>query len=91
MDPTVTFIVVLAIGIVAGIVAQKIARPSWLSRQIAGGRRADLTGALVGIAGAFIGFHLAALLFPSAGTLVFFIAAAIGAALILWGWREIRL
>ena len=61
MTPTLTFIIVLLIGIIVGIAAQRMARASWLSRQIAGGRRADLTSALVGIAGAFIGFHIAAL------------------------------
>ena len=91
MDPTLTFIIVLAIGIAAGIIAQRLNRPSWLSRQIAGGRRADLTNALVGIAGAFIGFHFAALLLPTAGVAVLFLAAALGAALVLWGWREIKL
>ena len=91
MDPTLTFIIVMAIGIAAGIIAQRLNRPSWLSRQIAGGRRADLTNALVGIAGAFIGFHLAALLVLAAGVGVLFLAAAVGAALVLWGWREIKL
>jgi uncharacterized membrane protein YeaQ/YmgE (transglycosylase-associated protein family) len=91
MDPTITFILVLAIGLAAGFISQRIARRSWLSRQIAGGRRADLTSALVGVAGSFVGFHLAALAFLSAGEIVLLIAAAIGAALVLWGWREIRL
>ena len=91
MNPTLTFIIVLLIGIAAGIIAQGLARPSWLSRQIAGGRRADLTSALVGIAGAFIGFHLATLLLLAAGVGVLFLAAAVGAALVLWGWREIKL
>jgi uncharacterized membrane protein YeaQ/YmgE (transglycosylase-associated protein family) len=67
-----------------------LARASWLSRQIAGGR-ADLTSALVGIAGAFIGFHIAALVALSAGMIVLFIAAIVGAVLVVWGWREIRL
>ena len=58
VGPIATFIIVLLIG----IVAQRIAGPSWLSKQIVGSRRADLTSALVGIAGAFIGFHLAALI-----------------------------
>jgi len=90
MTPTLTFIIVLLIGIVVGIAAQRMARASWLSRQIAGGRRADVTSALVGIAGAFIGFHLAALVALSAGMIVLFIAAIVGAALVVWGWREIR-
>jgi uncharacterized membrane protein YeaQ/YmgE (transglycosylase-associated protein family) len=91
LDPTVTFIIVLVIGIAAGIIAQQIARPSWLSRQIAGRGRADLTSVLVGIAGAFVGFHIAAIVALSAGMVVLFVAAAIGAVLVLWGWREIRL
>jgi uncharacterized membrane protein YeaQ/YmgE (transglycosylase-associated protein family) len=91
MNATIIFILILVIGIAVGIIAQRVARPSWLSRQIAGGRRADLTGALVGIAGAFIGFHLIALVVPSAGTIVLLIAAIVGAAIVVWGWREIRL
>ena len=78
MDPTITFILVLAIGIAAGIVSQRIARPSWLSRQIVGGRRAALTSTLVGIAGSFIGFHLAALIILSAGTIVFLLGLLLG-------------
>jgi uncharacterized membrane protein YeaQ/YmgE (transglycosylase-associated protein family) len=89
MNPTLTFIIVVVIGIAAGIIAQRL-RPSWFSRQIAG-RRADLTSALVGIAGAFLGFHLAALVLLAAGVGVLFVAAALGAALVLWGWREIKL
>ena len=79
LDPTITFIIVLIIGIAAGIITQRVAPPSWLARQIAGRGRADLTSALVGIAGAFIGFHIAAITALSAGMLVLFIAAAIGA------------
>ncbi len=91
MDPTVAFVIVLVIGVAAGIIAQRIARPSWLSQQIAGKGRAALTSALVGISGAFIGFHIAAIVALSAGMIVLFVAAAIGAVLVLWGWREFRL
>ena len=90
MTPVVTFIIVLLIGIVVGVAVQRMARASWLSRQIAGGRRADVTSALVGIAGAFVGFHLAALVALSAGMGLLFIAAIIGAVLVVWGWREIK-
>ena len=90
MDPVLVFIIVLVIGIVVGVAAQRMARASWLSRQIAGGRRAEVTSALVGIAGAFVGFHLAALVALSAGMGLLFIAAIIGAALVVWGWREIK-
>ena len=52
-------LVVLAIGIIVGLVFNRYGR-SWLGRQIASGTGAgDVTYALVGIAGAFIGFHLA--------------------------------
>jgi len=91
MTPTLTFIIVLLIGVVVGIAAQRMARASWLSRQIAGGRRADLTSALVGIAGAFIGFHIGAIIALSAGMILLFIFAIVGAVLVLWGWREIKL
>jgi uncharacterized membrane protein YeaQ/YmgE (transglycosylase-associated protein family) len=90
MDPVLVFVIVLLIGIVVGVAAQRMARASWLSRQIAGGRRADVTSALVGIAGAFVGFHLAALIALSAGMGLLFIAAIIGAALVVWGWRELK-
>jgi len=91
-DPTVSFIVVLLIGILAGWIAQTIARTSWLSKQIVGAGRVYLISVLVGIAGAFIGFHLAELLHlaPPASYLPF-VGAAVGAALILFGWRAIRI
>ena len=60
-----------------------------IARQIAGGRRADLTYALAGIAGAFVGFHLFALLLLTAGVGVLLLGAIVGAALVLWGWRAI--
>jgi len=50
-----------------------------------------VTSALVGIAGSFIGFHVAALLALSAGRGYFpFLLAALGAALVLWLWRIMR-
>jgi uncharacterized membrane protein YeaQ/YmgE (transglycosylase-associated protein family) len=58
---------------------------------LVGGARADVTSALVGIAGAFIGFHLTALIFLSGGMIVLFIGAIVGAALVVWGWKTIRL
>jgi uncharacterized membrane protein YeaQ/YmgE (transglycosylase-associated protein family) len=91
VDPFVTFIGVLLIGIIAGIIGQRGVRVSWLSRRLVGGARADMTSALVGIAGAFIGFHLAALIFILGGTIVLFIGAIVGAALVVWGWKAVRL
>ena len=91
MSPLVIFILVLAIGIAVGIIAQRAFRRSWLTQQLTGGRRALVTSALVGVAGAFVGFHLMALVSVSAEPVVLLIGAVIGAALVLWGWREIRL
>jgi uncharacterized membrane protein YeaQ/YmgE (transglycosylase-associated protein family) len=90
-DPAIVFIIVVLIGIVAGWLAQWVTRTSWLSKQITGKGRVYATSALVGIAGSFIGFHVASLLKLSAsGSIVPFIAAAVGAAVILWGWRVMR-
>jgi uncharacterized membrane protein YeaQ/YmgE (transglycosylase-associated protein family) len=61
-DPIVTFVLILAIGVVAGILFDRLAGPSWLARQFAGSTRGIITSALVGIAGAFVGYHVAVLL-----------------------------
>jgi uncharacterized membrane protein YeaQ/YmgE (transglycosylase-associated protein family) len=86
-DPGVTFLLVLAIGVVAGILFDRLAGPSWLARQFSGLTRGIITSALVGIAGAFVGYHIGLLLALSAGLLMSIIAAAIGAAVVLFAWR----
>lgn len=88
MNPALTILLVLVIGIVVGLGALRMNRPSWLTRQIAGGRRAELTSALVGIAGAFIGFHVGALMVSD--TILRLVFALIGAAAVVWAWREAR-
>jgi uncharacterized membrane protein YeaQ/YmgE (transglycosylase-associated protein family) len=85
-DPVVTFLLVVVIGIVAGILFDRLAGPSWLARQFSGSARGILTSALVGIAGAFIGYHIA-MLALGGGLLTSVIAAAVGAAVVLFGWR----
>ena len=50
-DPVVLFILVLAIGIVAGILFDRLAGPSWLARQFSGSSRGIITSVLVGVAG----------------------------------------
>jgi hypothetical protein len=50
-DPIVTFVLILVIGIVAGILFDRLAGPSWLARQFAGSTRGIITSALVGVAG----------------------------------------
>jgi uncharacterized membrane protein YeaQ/YmgE (transglycosylase-associated protein family) len=90
MNPIVTFLLVLVIGIVAGVIAQRGAGRSWLSKQISGTSRAEITSALVGVAGAFIGENLAVLVGVSSGTLGLLVGAIIGSAAILWGWKTLR-
>ena len=51
------FLIVLIIGIVVGLFFNRYAH-TWLSR-LGNTTHSDITSALVGIAGSFIGFHLA--------------------------------
>jgi uncharacterized membrane protein YeaQ/YmgE (transglycosylase-associated protein family) len=85
-DPAVLFLLVLAIGIVAGILFDRLAGPSWLARQFSGSTRGIITSALVGVAGAFVGYHIA-MLALSGGLLTSVIAAAVGAVVMLSVWR----
>ena len=51
-DPAVTLVIILIIGIVAGIIFDRVAGPGWLTRQLAGSTRGLVTSSLIGIAGA---------------------------------------
>jgi uncharacterized membrane protein YeaQ/YmgE (transglycosylase-associated protein family) len=86
-DPAATFLLVLAIGVVAGLLFDRLAGPSWLARQFSGSSRGIVTSALVGVAGAFVGYHIALLLALNGGWLMSIIAAAAGAAVVLFAWR----
>lgn len=86
-DPAITFLVILVIGIAAGLLFDRLAGPSWLARQFSGSSRGIITSALVGIAGAFIGFHIAVLLALGSGLAMTVIGSALGAAAVLFGWR----
>jgi uncharacterized membrane protein YeaQ/YmgE (transglycosylase-associated protein family) len=90
MNPFVSFLIVLVIGVAAGLIYDRVAGPGWLGRQLAGSRRGQVTSALVGIAGSFIGYHLAILLAIGIGGIGLYLGAAIGAALVLWLWRIMR-
>ena len=87
IDPAVMFLLVLAIGVVAGMLFDRLAGPSWLARQFSGSTRGTTTSALVGVAGAFVGYHISELLALSGGMMTSVIAAAVGAAVVLFGWR----
>ena len=86
-DPVVTFLLVLVIGIAAGSLFDRLAGPSWLARQFAGSNRGIVTSALVGVAGAFVGYHIALLFALGGGLVTSAIAAAAGAAVVLFAWR----
>lgn len=80
----VNLLLVVVIGAAIGLLFNRYAR-SWLAR-LGVTARSDMTGALVGIAGAFIGFHLAVVAaLPS--PIALYLAAAAGAAIVLWLWR----
>jgi uncharacterized membrane protein YeaQ/YmgE (transglycosylase-associated protein family) len=79
------FIIVLIIGIVVGLAFNRYAR-GWLAR-LGQTRSNDITGALVGIAGAFIGFHLGVIVGLLPSPLMFYLAAIAGAVIVLWLWR----
>ena len=88
LSPGAVFLLLLIIGIAAGLLFDRVAGAGWLSRQIAGPNRLLVTSALVGIAGSFVGYHLALLIgIAGHGALL---VAVIGALAVLWGWRTVR-
>ncbi len=90
VDPAVAFLAVLVIGIVAGILFDRITGRTWLARQFSGSHRGIVTSTLVGIAGAVVGYYIAALLSSSGGLVTVVVAAAVGAAVVLFAWRMAR-
>lgn len=91
IDPAVAFLLILLIGIVAGLIFERTVRPGWFSRDLANERRGMITLSLIGIGGAFIGYHLTLLLgLFRTGVLAPFVGAIVGAVLVLWLWRLAR-
>jgi uncharacterized membrane protein YeaQ/YmgE (transglycosylase-associated protein family) len=86
-DPAVTFLLVLAIGVGAGFLFDRLAEPSWLARQFSGSSRGIITSALVGVAGAFVGYQIAVLLALGRDIVTTVVAAVLGAAVVLFAWR----
>jgi uncharacterized membrane protein YeaQ/YmgE (transglycosylase-associated protein family) len=80
-----SLLIILLIGVVAGLLFNRYSR-SWLAR-IGGSSRSDLTTALVGIAGAFIGFHISVIVGLLPSPLMHYLLAIVGAFLVLWLWR----
>ena len=83
----INLIVILAVGIAIGIGFHRYGR-TWLSSQTAGlTGTSDVTFALVGIAGSFIGFHVFVILGLLPAPVMLYLGAVIGAALTVWLWR----
>ena len=83
----VNLLVILLIGIVVGVMFNRYGR-SWLGRQTAGATGVgNVTYALVGIAGAFIGFHIVVILGLLPTPLMLYLGALIGAVVTLWLWQ----
>jgi uncharacterized membrane protein YeaQ/YmgE (transglycosylase-associated protein family) len=89
-DPIITFLLVLIIGVAAGVLFDRLAGPPWLARQFSGSTRGIITSALVGVAGAFVGYQIAVLLAFGGAILTSAIAAALGAAVVLFAWRTAK-
>ena len=88
LSPPIIFLIVLVIGLLAGLIFDRLAGPNWFKRQIAGAMPSMVTSALVGVAGSFVGFHLAELL--KLTTEIALLGAVAGAAVALFGWRTVR-
>jgi uncharacterized membrane protein YeaQ/YmgE (transglycosylase-associated protein family) len=88
-DPAVSLLIILLIGIVVGVILDRAGGSGWLARRVAGPRGGMITSSLVGIAGSFIGYHVAGLL-RLGGALMLYVGAVIGAVLVLWLWRMAR-
>lgn len=90
IDPFAAFILIVVIGIAAGLLFDRLAGPSWHARQFPGYRGA-VTSSLVGVAGSFIGYYLSAFGgMVGIGGYAVFIGAAAVAVLTLFLWRMIR-
>jgi hypothetical protein len=87
MNPLGTFLLLVVFGAAVGFAMNRYGR-SWFGRHITGATSAgDVTYGLVGIAGSFMGFHIAAILGLLSPLLMYLLAIG-GAALTVWLWRR---
>ncbi len=75
-------VVVTLIGIIAGLAVTRYGR-GWF-----GTRASDFTAALVGIAGAFLGFHIGVVAGLTPVPFADYLVAIVGALVTLWAWRN---
>lgn len=80
-QPGVGLITMLIIGALAG----------WIAEKVTASNHGILTNILVGVAGAFVGGKLAEVLqIPVFGFFRLLVCAIIGAVLLIWVWRALR-
>ena len=79
-------IIIVIIGVLAGLAFNHYGR-GWFARNIGGAQDKNITAALVGIAGAFIGFHVGVVLGLVPLPLMQYVLALIGALVVLWAWH----
>jgi uncharacterized membrane protein YeaQ/YmgE (transglycosylase-associated protein family) len=81
-NPVVTLIVVILIGAVIG----------WFYEKQVHSPHGYITSALVGVAGSYTGYDLVKMVtLPRFNLTARLIAAAVGAAILLWAWRTYHL
>jgi uncharacterized membrane protein YeaQ/YmgE (transglycosylase-associated protein family) len=81
VTPHAGFIALVLIGVFAG----------WLAGMVAGTRHWIVTNILIGIAGSWLGSHLADILgMVAPGSLGHFVAALVGALLIITVWQRLH-
>jgi uncharacterized membrane protein YeaQ/YmgE (transglycosylase-associated protein family) len=81
-----TFLLLVVFGAAVGFAMIRYGH-SWMGRQVASATRGgDVTYALVGIAGSFMGYHIAAILGIGSALLSYILAVA-GAAATVWLWQ----
>lgn len=83
MNALPDFLTLILIGAAVGIAMARYGQ-GWLGRHFKGS--SDATFALIGVAGSFMGYHLA-LIFGLAMPIVLYLIAAACAGLTIWLWR----
>lgn len=80
-----TFLLLVVFGAAVGFAMIRYGH-TWLGRQMASATGGEITYALVGIAGSFMGWHIAGILGIGSELLAYILAVA-GAALTVWLWQ----
>ena len=78
--------IIVLLGIMCGLVFSRYGQ-GWFARHVTGTRHTNFTTALVGIAGAFIGFHIGVVLQLVPLPLMQYLLSVVCALVVLWLWR----